>query len=296
MDWIKTGWGSEYSPKFHPLKNYYMDYSGILPTNKPLLEVSTRVINDITKSYPAPYNLMVSGGVDSQTMLWCWLNSGVEFQVYSFRLVNSCGKIYNEHDYKNLQLFAENHSIRIKFVDFNIFDFLHNRLDVYAAKYTCTSPQITAHMAMSELISKGTKLLSGNFIPGGLYTYTILGLERYAKQSGFSVIPFFLMHDPELAGNLIQYDTSKRFKEPMPYSRKVKLLEAAGVPIIPQEDKFTGFEKIKDYYDKATTLSYQDKIKYHAYPSKRNFDVLFRYRLTDNIKYVDNVKFAFPSS
>jgi len=292
MIWIKTGWGPDFSSSFDPEKNFHVDMRGINPTNKSLLDISKRVIFTITESYPSPYNLFVSGGVDSQTMLWCWLNSGKSFNVYCARLVDSKGNIYNEHDYATLKLFAQRYDIKINYLDFDIFDFLENRLKHYAEEYMCTSPQITAHMAISDSINDGTNLFSGNFQPGGLYTCTVWGLYRYSLVRN-NFIPFFLMHDAELAGALVQYDTDKSFYTKYNYTRKTKLLNLAGVPIIPQEEKYTGFEKIKDYCDINYTVSFNDRIQHAIEPSKRNFDILFRYKLKNIIRYRDNVVYYF---
>lgn len=296
MDWIRKGWGPDFSQIFDSKKNYYLELTNLNPHSKPLLDISNRVIEQISQEYPSPYTLMASGGVDSQTMIWCWHKSNVPFNVVCVELVDQHGTIYNEHDISTLRLFSELLHIKVDFIKFDIFDFLENRLHDYAIPYQCTSPQITAHMAMSELVNEGTKIFSGNFIPGGLYDYTILGLERYAKTSGHSVIPFFLSYDCELAAALIQYDSKCDLRQPIPYEKKVALLQSAKVPVIPQETKLTGFEKIKDVCDikYRSVVTIKDKIKYHTMPSKRTFDILFRYRLTDQIRYQDKLVFIFP--
>ena len=294
MQWAKAGWGPEYSQEFNQYKNYYVDLSNLTATDLSLLKVSKLTIESIVKKYTEPYNLMVSGGVDSQTMLWCWLNSDTNFNAYCIKYVDSQGKVYNSHDIETLEIFANNHNIEINYLNFNIFNFLEKKLYEYANKYTCTSPQITAHMCMSEMITTGTKIFSGNFIPGGMYNYTILGMDRYARNSGYSVVPFFLMHDPDIAGVLRKYDEIKDIEAPIHYERKIKLLQSAGVPIIPQKEKYTGFELIKDFYDQTTTISRQDKIRYSTNHSKRNFDILFRYKLTNTIKYQDKVRYNLP--
>jgi hypothetical protein len=295
MNWIKTGWGKDFSSKFSPYKNFHIDMSDIVISHRPLLEVSNRVINQISKKYPSPFNLFVSGGVDSQSMLWCWLNSGVPFTAYSAKLLDSQGKVYNEHDYETLVQFAKKHNIKINFLEFDIFDFLENRLMSYAVKYTCTSPQLTAHMSISEMVDNGTNIFSGNFMPGATYNFTILGLYRYSLLSGYSFIPYFLMHDAELIGCLVQYDDNKNIRDPCPYERKLSNLEKAGIPIIPQETKYTGFEKIKDYYDTNNDVTYRDKIQFNHLPSKRPFDIMFRYRLYNKVKYIDKVVYKLPN-
>jgi hypothetical protein len=277
MNWLR---------RWHDSVNqYHIDLINANPTRTPLLDVARRVITEISSSYPPPYHLMVSGGVDSQSMLWLWMNSGVEFIPISIRYTLNDGTIFNDHDLLQLDEFAVKHKLNIDYKNFNILKFLENDLWDYAEKYQCTSPQITTHMAMSEMVTTGTVIFSGNFIAHAVYDYTILGLERYANMSNRNIIPFFLTHDPELASGLIQYEKPNNC---IKYASKVLTLQKAGIPVIPQNNKLTGFEKIKDFYDNCHVTG-AERIKYANKPSKRNFDIMFRYRLEDKIKYVDKI-------
>jgi hypothetical protein len=293
MDWMRSGWGENFSEEFNPKIPFYIDTTNVIISNKPLLEISQRVIKEITEKYPPPYYLMVSGGMDSQIMLWCWLNSGIDFIPVSVKYTGASEfkEILNEHDLIELEQFANNHNIVIQYKYFDVINFLENDLEKYATKYQCTSPQICTHMAMSEMISDGTVIFSGNFAYAFFYTYTILGLKRYSDLSGRSVIPFFLLHDPELAGipQILSNSTDYSIKKFEAYSN-------LKVPVIPQPEKQTGFEIIKNYYDTRTDLvvSPKTRIKYASMPSKRKFDLLFRYMLMEKIKYVDKVAYIRP--
>jgi hypothetical protein len=150
-------------------------------------------------------------------------------------------------------------------------------------------------MRMSEMISNGTVIFSGNFVNSfPLYTLTILGLKRYADNSNRSIIPFFLLHDPELAGVL---RNNPKLTAVNDYStKKYDAYRSLEVPVIPQPGKQTGFEVIKDYYDtrKDLVVSPKIRIKYASMPSKRKFDLLFRYMLMEKIKYVDQIAYVIP--
>ena len=287
MDWIKFGWGSNFSPEFNKHSRFYVDVSNAEYSNADLLEVSTSVINEIVAKYPPPYYLMVSGGIDSQALLWCWLNSNVPFVPVSVRYIGApeYKEVLNEHDLEELEKFSLKHKINIKYIDFDIVKFLENELNEYAIKYQCTSPQICSHMKMSELVDGGTTIFSGNFILGFHYTYTILGLKRYADSSERSCIPFFFLHDKKLAGLRNRNDYGEG------YDGKVEFYRDLGIPVIPQNDKQTGFEIIKDYYDTRTDLvvTATEKLQFMNMPSKRKFDLLFRYRLMKEIRYQDKV-------
>jgi len=297
MDWIRLGWGENFSKEFNPKIPFYIDTTNVIISNKPLLEISTRVIKEIAKKYPAPYHLMLSGGMDSQVMLWCWLNSGVNFVPVSVKYTGApeFKEILNEHDLIELDSFAKNNNIDIQYKYFDVINFLENDLETYAIKYQCTSPQICTHMRMSEMISNGTVIFSGNFVNSfPLYTLTILGLKRYADNSNRSIIPFFLLHDPELAGVL---RNNPKLTAGNDYStKKYDAYRSLEVPVIPQPGKQTGFEVIKDYYDtrKDLVVSPNTRIKYASMPSKRKFDLLFRYMLMEKIKYVDQIAYVIP--
>ena len=291
MEWLKAGWGKDFSPVFNKKEKYQISFENMIKSSDNIVVVANRAIKKITESYPPPYTLMVSGGVDSQSMLWCWLWSGVAFNAVSFRYLNADKTGYlNDHDLVELKQFSEIHNIDVTYKDFDVINFLENDLQRVAETYQCTSPQICTHMKMSEDIKDGTILFSGNFGAQSMYNYTVLGLKRYADICGRSIIPFFFLHDRELAGSMPGFDSII-----FDYSFKVKSLEEAGIPVIRQADKQTGFEKIKDYYDsQSDRVSSREKIKYSNInmPSKRVFDILFRYKLTDSIKYIDYVVYS----
>jgi hypothetical protein len=297
VKWIKTGWGKQCSPNFDPNVSYVMDYKDIITNSKtPITTIAKRVISDITKEYPKPYYLMLSGGIDSQCMLWLWKQAGVPFIPTSFRYIHH-EIFYNQHDLEILLNVADINNVEIQYIDFDVIQFLETELYEYAIKYKCTSPQICSHMKMADMIEGGTVIFGGNFAAHSFYTYTILGLERYARLSGRSTIPFFLLHDAELAGAAsyidpashgLEYHVSKKKH----YDAKITSIKELEIPILPQSDKLTGFEKIKDLYDtQHSRVSSKDKILFSKMPSKRVFDILFRYNLMKSIKYKDKITY-----
>jgi len=288
MKWIKLGWGPECASDPTVNTTFCVNLSQMIHSDKSLLEVSTECIKKITEEYPEPYYLFASGGVDSQSMIWCWMNSGKPFTVISFKYVHD-NVVYNEHDLEQLEQFSLKYDIPVQYKEFNPMEFFENDLYSYATKYQCTSPQICTHMRMSEEIKDGTVIFSGNFSAHANYDYTIFGIKRYADISGRSLIPFFFLHDAELAGVINRINSQEVYSETTDsYLRKILSLRKANIPVIPQANKYTGFEKIKEYYDKQKErVTPQERIKFSSMPSKRVFDILFRYRLTDTIKYKD---------
>lgn len=299
MDWIKTGWGPGFSPVFNEHLHFYIDVSGASRSTRPLSEIAIDVVNNISKTYPAPYTLMMSGGVDSQAMLWCWLNADVPFTITTIRYLDNNGKVLNNHDISNMNLIADKFKVTVNYMDFNVIDFLENHLIYYATTYQCTSPQLTTYMKMSEMIETGTIIFGGDFLLSSACNYTILGLKRYADATNTAirkVIPFFLLHDAELAVAVdvkkdVTYIPNIPSVEERTYMYKIAAMKSKGIPIIPQDTKYSGFEEIKNVYDKRIDLiTPKDRIRYADKPSRRLFDIAFRYKLTEIIKYVDDIK------
>ena len=294
MQWIKLGWGKDCSPDSTVNSTFCVNLSKMISSEKSVLEVSSECIKKITEEYPEPYYLFASGGVDSQSMIWCWMNSGKPFTVVSFRYMHD-NVVYNEHDLEQLEQFSLKYNIPVQYKDFDPIEFVETDLYSYASKYQCTSPQICTHMKMSEEITDGTIIFSGNFSAHSNYDYTIFGIKRYADISGRSIIPFFFLHDAELAGVINRINSQEAYSETYDsYLRKIANLRKAEIPVIPQADKYTGFEKIKEYYDKQKDrVTTHERIKFSNMPSKRIFDILFRYRLTDTIKYKDKILYIW---
>lgn len=260
--------------------DFRADYKPLLP-----LDAAISAVYDIAATYDPPYNLFASGGVDSQAMIYAWLRSGVKFNVVSIKYDNQ-----NRHDLKTLFEFGVEHGIKINFINFDLYHFLDTEFDSYARKYECSSPQICTYMKFSELVT-GTSIYSGNFIQPNItkeiipLTWPVLGLERFSK--GKPIVPFFFLHTPELARSFL---FKKQTIDRDPYLVKCQLYQEFGFPVIPQLEKYTGFEIIKGEIDNRTDLITNfDRLKYVNKPSKRIFDIKYRYPYEDlypNLKVV----------
>lgn len=210
----------------------------------------------------------MSGGVDSQAMLYLWKMSGKAFNAISVRYNNN----YNDHDLETLDKFSDINEIPITYVDFDMIDFLENEYFEYVEKYRCGSPHICSYMKFSTFVNQGTTIYSGNFLGSSLhpnfFSKNVFGLYRYATIEKKSVVPFFLSETEDLAYSL---------KEP--YNNKEENYLYNGLPIIRQEKNYTGFEKIKYYYDNCNKykITVKDKMnRTSIQKSMRIFDVIFR--------------------
>lgn len=232
-------------------------------------------INLIIEKYPPPYNLMVSGGVDSQAMLYAWKKYGKNYQPVSV--------VYddwlNKSDLIALEEFAIKNDIEILYKKFHLIDFYFSEYENIVNQFQCSSPQIGAYIAMTQDLP-GTVIFSGMLpvfkqIP---FDHVQRSLVRYAKTK--HVIPFFFQHTPELCYSSIQTNPIRHPQHH--YLSKVLFYQQMGFPVISQDKHInleTGFEGVKKHFD----LNYKHlitpeiKLKSAGKSSRRVHDMLLRY-------------------
>lgn len=248
----------------------------ILQFNIDPLTASHNAIKFILEKYPSPYTLMLSGGVDSQAMLWAWYTSGAKFTPLSFRYNIDM----NDHDLKSMPMFLEKNKINlnIKYRDLDVLDFYQYEYFSYVENYRCGSPHICVYMKMCSLIESGTVIFSGEILryPNLPISKNIWGLYHYALSTGRPMVPYFFLETAELAWS---------FKNKFPYegTDKPEVYRQKGFPVVNQASsnpsRYSGFEKIKDYYDDhyAHLVTIKDKMnKLPNQRSSRVYDILLR--------------------
>lgn len=275
--WIKYGWTEQLNRERNPKDHFYIKFSPQPKknTNNSVFDIAISCIEKISQTYPPPYNLMCSGGTDSQAVCYAWLKSGIPFNVISVKYVSD-GIWWNQHDLVTLEKFSDVNKLKVDYKEFDIIHFLENDLTQVALTYECSSPQISTHIKMTDLVPSGTIIFSGNFIMQKKMslTYALLGMHKYSlykKRKDVSIIPFFFLEYPELA---YAFD-----KDGNGYSEiKHNLYNKYGFNVIQQDKKITGFEELKNFYDKYhKRVKAIDRVKFSNKPSKRVFDLLFRY-------------------
>ncbi len=273
-NWIKYGWGSELSKKYTKGSKLHIDFTNFNTPEKILSpsEAAIDAVHKIAENYPAPYTLMCSGGVDSQTMILSWLASGIPFQIMAVRYISD-NIFFNEHDLRTLPDLAELHGLTINYQDFDLISFLENNLTQFNNISDFGSPQFATHAKFSDFVPSGTILYSGNVLSKNLaqIDYYSLGGHRHAiniDSEHKKIIPFFLLHTPDLAYSFLN---NPKIQDPYIFPIHIQPVK-----------KFNGFEKIKEYYDKYfDRITVPQKIKAVNYGgfvvSSRVFDLLFRY-------------------
>lgn len=247
----------------------------------PVLSAAEIAIREIMSKFPPPYHLMVSGGIDSQAVIYLWKLFGKDFIPTSVRYNNGL----NDHDLETLPDFAAAQNVDIQYIDFDLLTFYDRDYPILAEQYNCVSPHFGAHLGMTADL-EGTVIFSGDFIQNTVYvkqrsTIWPGNLCLHTASKFRSIVPYFFISSPQLAYSYLYEIISRDLPHDIEnlYQSKVDAYRSCGLPVIMQKQKFTGFERVKDYYD----IHYKDfitpeiKIKYRLNHSRRTYDLLLRY-------------------
>ena len=285
MSWIET--------TFYPNTNKKTRVRIKQPDNDLIpVEAARYTVQNIMATLPPPYVLCCSGGVDSQAMIQAWL-AGTQGDTSKFHVVSfSYNQGSNMFDLAGLSDLCQKHSIRHQVIDFDLITFLDSGLALeYQKKFYVTSPQMAAHMHMFDHFDQGTIMMSGQFSHGPEFfmnttqfstiKYSVVENQKPDKK----VLPFFFLHDHSLARSFLNVPVINAGSS---YLAKCHKYTAGGLPVIPQENKFSGFEEFKKFYDDVE-ISGRTRLPFNKKPSTRPFDILFRYTPGLEIIYNDDL-------
>jgi hypothetical protein len=270
---------------------YIFDYRVDSLPDCSALQAAQNNIASIVTRFPPPYVLYLSGGSDSQAMLYAWHLSGIPFSTYS--------AVYNEnlnfHDLEAMRQFSYIHNIKINYVEFDLFKFLQTEHDHFARTYYSGSPQFTSFMKMVDGQKEGTAIMSGNpLLPtkvvgsyieyGNNLQLNAISLYHYARIANKNFVPYFLLESPETTYGFTLNDYTRYFMEDttqymIAYKMKIALYQSHGFPVLQQVKTTNGFEKVKEWFDAhydINTIPNLNKLKIYKQKSMRVFDLLYR--------------------
>lgn len=254
------------------------------------LSAAQQAIEYIKNNFSSPYHLMLSGGVDSQAMLYAW-NFFAKGQFIPISIIYDKNYFFNQHDLQTLAKVSNCWNVKVLYKEFDILKFYQNRYYDVAEEFQCSSPQICTYIEMTRDL-EGTVIFSGNWLGYFGYNKVLHALTLYSQKR--SCIPFFFVSQPDIAYtgvNLkLQYDREDHSLDKM-YTRRVSEYNLAGYPVERQIKKLTGFEKIKDYFDDNIwpTISPKEKFFYlnKQKLSSSSYDLLLRYPLEEKFGNTD---------
>lgn len=260
-------------------QSFYLDFGPFPSTYGKGFTYAVGDLRDIYSKYKRPLALTLSGGVDSQSVVLAAHASGVPFDVYSLRFMNGL----NAHDLSAGQELCDRLKIKIRYVDLDIIKFFTGGKYLnYVAPYQNGSPQMSAFMWFYDQIARANIVIgSGNPVIKspekytGMNNYTLFSWERFARNK-FPMIGFFLWYSPELFGSLYTvHPGDYHLTTEELYMVKCKTYVDNGFDIIPQADKFNGFEKVKEVFFKMYPKTGTPFDTFYRYPhnqyNKTNF-------------------------
>lgn len=266
----------------------------------PLQSVKLTVEN-IVSNFPPPYNLLCTGGVDSQAVLFAWKKFAGEAIKHTKVWTFLYDDYSNWYDVENVPGICSKYNLPHQFVDFNLLNFLESGECLeFQKRWGTYSPQMAAYIKMLQSFD-GTRIMSGNFANDNL-AKIILGqgitpchysLIRFAKEEK-NCIPFFFLHDSNLARTkfLVEESVFDYFEDlDEDYKTKCNLYKHHGFDITPQVKKYSGFEGFKDVYDLYYKASPLEKTCIGVRASSRAFDIQRRYLIESEVRQHNKIIF-----
>lgn len=211
--------------------------------------------------------LCLSGGIDSQAMIQCWAEADLKFDV----AIGVFNNNLNTQDTEHAKLFCKKFGITPIEVEIDVVTFLSRDNLSFGEKYRCTSPHFNTHyymfdklrgMGYTGICCGGTAFAKGKDNWGPVPSPPQMNYVEYARLNQYPVIGNFLGYDPKLCwtialltpphdkiwhGAVLNAERIKKDSDAR-YTAKVIGYQAHGFDIIPQDQKYTGFELVKDYY------------------------------------------------
>ena len=271
--------------------------------------------------------LCFSGGIDSQAMLHCWAEADLEAHVIIFAFKDGL----NKQDCEHAKQFCHKFGIPYREIEFDIVSFLTRDNANMTTKYGNISPHFNTHYRFVEILTHMgyTGVCFGGTAPDrnhGEYGANITKIPYYwstcHEKFDIAVQSSFLSFSPELAWAIalstpdiknssydkiatvsIPYDELKA-AEAEKYEAKLIGYRRVGFDLVPQPQKYTGFELVKDYFEEQTGDGWAFEKRFRSPLSSMDGGIygkdrhLYKVKLTANQqKALDSIYLKhFPSS
>jgi len=222
--------------------------------------------------YPA---LCFSGGVDSQAMLQCWSEADLSAHVIIFNFKDGL----NKQDCEHAKAYCHTWDIPYREIEFDIVQFLTRDNTDMTVKYGNISPHFNTHYRFVEILTHMgyTGVCFGGQAPDrncGEYGVNLSKVPYYwatcTETFDIPVQGSFLSFSPELAWSIslstpdiknLDYKNNSstlheygalKAAEAEKYEAKLIGYRRMGFDLMPQPQKYTGFELVKDYFEEQT--------------------------------------------
>lgn len=260
-------------------------------------------VERVLKTHGDNIALAISGGIDSQSMLQCFVEAKADFKLYVCKFNNDL----NIHDVEYARFVAKMYNVPLIEIEFDVIGFLIKHNYDIGLKYESFSPHFNVHFKFFDILfdlGHDSVCAGGSVIDcidddyGSNFDRSPFSFIKYSEISQRNCLGSFLSYSPELvwAVSLLSKPLNISFENVfssmelrdkltmLKYENKVEGYLRAGLNVIRQKQKFTGFEKVKTYFSDLTGNGWE-------------FEQRFRIPLQD-IFFVNKVKpykFIFAS-
>jgi hypothetical protein len=149
-DWVSWSCdGIKFGSKTTPQSKFELEFKKII--NRPLkshkeeLLENTRVLRD---KFSEPFDLLFSGGLDSEVILRCHHELKIPINVFTFKFEND----YNIKDVTHALRIGDELNVKINVIDFNVKKFFENDAYSFWSKSYFASAGLLPHMKMLEYL------------------------------------------------------------------------------------------------------------------------------------------------
>ncbi|MBC87477.1 MAG: hypothetical protein CL677_09910 [Bdellovibrionaceae bacterium] len=231
---------------------------------------AARSIAKAAETYDLPIVLCLSGGIDSEAMATAFLHEKIPFKAATLVFDDQL----NHHDTDSAIAFCKENSIEHELHQINILQFYEKDRHIeYGYKYRCQSPQLATHLYLLDHIT-GFPVIAGQpmelyfkndkiwpILPGDLHCV----YNRYFQVNQRPGIPNFFFYSPGLIQSFFNTTSFKTYigkgfdgtlVDRYGYDLKVKSYQEGGFPVQAKAGKYTGFEKVREYYDELDNMEH----------------------------------------
>jgi hypothetical protein len=203
----------------------------------------------------------LSGGVDSQAACLALKRNGVPFTAAILRFKDDL----NQHDVTSALNFCALNAVPFIVHEVDIMRFLSRDRMEFVERYECPSPQFATHFYFYEMLimeNNATSIICGGNPPclrdekwEFISTRSQSAWMTFAKLNKFPIFGNFLSYSRDIAIPFMLQQPNMRTinKEKIDwYGCKLKGMWLNGLDVIPQEQKFNGFELVKKQIESQT--------------------------------------------
>ena len=324
-----------------PFYNNWLDMSGFIAENGKghKLNVPTKMLRELENindkklkkwrieaaqrchaslgPFPA---LCFSGGIDSQAMLHAFAEADLEAHVVIFTFKDDL----NKHDVDHAKAYCHTFDIPYREIEFDIISFLARDNLSMTERYGGISPQFNTHYRFVEILTHMgyTGVCFGGNAPdrvngdyGSNFEKNAMNWLKCHDKFQIAVQGSFLSFSPELSLALAvstpdagvsltedhaDWEEYKKIRHAK-YEQKIIGYKRIGFDIMQQPTKYTGFEKVKEYFEDSSADGWAFERQFRDPLAKApgaNKD-MFKYKMNlsaDQQVFLDSIYFKhFPT-